>query len=174
MNWSRKLADNLAVKIHSANPHHSVSLPVQRYAIETIIINTIIIIVALGIGFLLEQALQVLTVLIGFLLLRLITGGRHFSSPTACIATTIIGFNAIPILAQYVHSTADTLILTIGSLLLCILYAPQGNRAIVKQHLIIKLAGGAIIAMNLFVMSPVLAIAFLLQAVTLIHFRKEG
>ncbi|RED51645.1 accessory gene regulator B family protein [Cohnella lupini] len=174
MNWSRKLADNLAVRIHSANPHHSVSLPVQSYGIETIIISTINTSVALLLGILLEQALEVLTVIIAFPLLRFITGGRHFSSPTVCIATTIIGFNVIPILAQYVHSTVATLILTIGSLLLCIVYAPQGNRAIVKQHQIIKLAGGAIIAVNLLVMSPVLAIAFFLQALTLIQFKKGG
>ncbi|CAH1200619.1 Accessory gene regulator protein B [Paenibacillus plantiphilus] len=174
MNWSRKLANNLAVRIHSANPHHSVSLPVQSYAIETIIVSTIITSVALLIGLLLEQALEVLSIIIVFPLLRFITGGRHFSSPTACIATTVIGFNVVPILAQYVHSTTAILILTIGSLLLCIIYAPQGNRAIVKQHQIIKLAGGAIIAVNFIVMSPVLAIAFFLQAVTLIQFRKGG
>jgi len=174
MNWSYKLADHLAVKIHSANPHHSVSLPVQRYAIESIITNSIVYIAALGIGALLGQTLQVLTVIVAFPLLRFITGGRHFTSPTACITTTIIGFNVIPILAKYINSDTVILALTLLSLLLCIVFAPQGKRSIVKQHQIIKLAGGAIIAVNFVVVSPVLAITFLLQAVTLIHIKKGG
>ncbi|TVY01299.1 accessory gene regulator B family protein [Cohnella terricola] len=174
MNWSSKLADNLAVRIHSANPDHSVSLPVQKFAIETIILNSIIVTVSLVIGSLLTQASQVFLALIAFLLLRFITGGRHFSSPTACIATTIIAFNMIPFIAQYAQSTSVIFALTLGSLLLCIVFAPQGKRSIVKQHHIIKLAGGAIITVNFFVMSPVLSIAFFLQAATLIHFRKGG
>ena len=174
MNWSHKLADNLAVRIHSANPNHSVSLPVQRYAIETIILNTIIIAFSLVAGSFITQASQVLLTIISFLLLRFITGGYHFSSPTLCIATTVIVYNAIPILAQFVHSPYVIFAITLGSLLLCITFAPQGKRAIVKQHQIIKLAGGAIIAVNFLVMSPVLAIAFFLQALTLIHFRKGG
>ncbi len=174
MNWSRKLADNLAGRIHSANPDHSVSLPVQRYAIETIILNTIVVTFSLIIGSFITQASQVLLAITSFLLLRFITGGYHFSSPTLCIATTIIGYNTIPILAGYVHSPSVTFAITLGSLLLCITFAPQGKRPIVKQHQIIKLAGGAIITANFFVMSPVLAIAFFLQAATLIHFRKGG
>jgi len=174
MNWSRRFAENLAVKIHSANPHHSVSLPVQRYAIETIIMNTIIITLSLVIGALLQQTLQVLTVIIAFPLLRFITGGRHFSSPTACFISTVIVFNAIPIIASYIESSTLILAITIVSLLLCVVFAPYGKRSIVKQHQTIKLAGGAIIAMNILVMSPVLAIAFFLQAATLIHFRKGG
>ncbi|QJD84486.1 accessory gene regulator B family protein [Cohnella herbarum] len=172
MNWSRKLADNLALKIHAANPHHPISLPVQRYAIETIVTNTTIIIISLFLGLLLEQALQVLTVIVAFPLLRFVTGGHHFKSPTACIITTIIGFNTIPMLAQNIQSTSATLALTLGSLLLCLVFAPQGKRAIIKQQQIIKLVGGAIITVNLLVMSPVLAIAFFLQALTLIHFRR--
>jgi len=174
MNWSRKIADNLAVKIHSANPHHSVSLPVQRYAIETLIMNTIIITVSLALGAFLEQTLEVLTVIIAFPLLRLITGGRHFSSPTVCFLTTVAAFNAIPLIARYLESTTATFALTMSGLLLCVFFAPQGKRSIVKQHQFIKLAGGAIIAVNLWVMSPVLAIAFFLQATTLIHFKKGG
>ncbi len=174
MNWTYRLANHLALKIHSANPQHPVSLPVQRYAIETLISYTIIYIVSLGIGALLGQALNVFIVMIGFSLLRLITGGRHFSSPTACFVSTVIAFNAIPLIAQYIDSTTVTLALTLASLLLCIAFAPQGKRTIVKQHQTIKLAGGAIIAMNVLVMSPVLAIAFFLQAATLIHFKKGG
>jgi Membrane protein putatively involved in post-translational modification of the autoinducing quorum-sensing peptide len=174
MNWSRKLADNLAVRIHSANPQHSVSLQVQRYAIETLITNSIIISISLVIGSIFSQASQVLLSLIAFLLLRFITGGRHFSSPTACILTTIAAFNVIPILAKYIPNDTVTFSLTLGSLLLCIVFAPQGKRAIVKQHQLIKLAGGAIIALNFFAMSPVLAITFFLQAATLIHFKKGG
>jgi Membrane protein putatively involved in post-translational modification of the autoinducing quorum-sensing peptide len=174
LNWSYRLANHLAVKIHSANPQHPVSLPVQRYAIETIISYSIINSISLGIGLILGQALQVLIVIVGFSLLRLITGGRHFASPTACIVTTIIGFNTIPILANYLHSSLATFAITLVSLLLCIVFAPQGKRSIVKQHHIIKLAGGAIIAVNLLVESPVLAIAFFLQTLTLIHFSKGG
>ncbi|MFC4600639.1 accessory gene regulator B family protein [Cohnella hongkongensis] len=174
MNWSRSLADNIAGRIHSANPHHSVSLPVQRYAIETIITNSIIIAVSLAIGSLLTNASLVLLALIAFLLLRFITGGYHFSSPTACIVTTVIALNLIPLLAQSVQSDTMTQILTLTSLLLCICFAPQGKRSIVKQHLTIKLVGGAIISVNFAVMSAILAIAFLLQTATLIHFKKGG
>lgn len=174
MNWSYRLANHLAVKIHAANPQHPVSLPVQRYAIETVISYTIINSISLSIGLMLGQALLVLIVIVGFSLLRLITGGRHFSSPTACIVTTIIGFNTVPILAHYIHSPLLIFAITLGSLLLCIVFAPQGKRSIIKQHHIIKLAGGAIIAVNFIVESPVLAIAFLLQTLTLVHSIKGG
>jgi len=174
MSWSRKLADDLATRIHSANPQHSVSLQVQRYAIETVIINTVIIAVSLILGSLLTQASQVFLALISFLLLRFITGGRHFASPTACIATTILAFNLIPVFAAYIESASVTFALTIGSLLLCVVFAPQGKRSIIKQHHLIKLVGAAIISVNFFVMSPVLSIAFFFQTATLVHFRKGG
>ncbi|RED85359.1 MULTISPECIES: accessory gene regulator B family protein [Cohnella] len=174
MNWSYRLANHLAIKIHAANPQHPVSLPVQRYAIETVISYTIINSISLGIGLMFGKALQVFIVMVGFSLLRLITGGRHFSSPTACIVTTIIGFNAVPLLAEYIHLPLHTFVITVGSLILCTVFAPQGKRSIIKQHHIIKLAGGAIIAVNFIVESPSLAIAFLLQTLTLVHFIRGG
>lgn len=108
-------------------------------------------------------------------LLRYFSGGIHMKSAQLC---NLISLIIILVAAHLSISYAYTgLGLTIAAMLILLLYAPQGilnlSRLKAQYYPILKLIAIIIVATNLLFQSPVLAIAFFLQSITIIPLAQK-
>jgi len=170
---TRQIAENLAFKLKQANPDHHVSQNVQRYAIEFFLTNTITFFMSVFIGFLLNQVTGVIIALVSFASLRVITGGKHFKTHALCNFTTIVVSNLIPFISIYLDQTLTILFMNIFAIIFCVVFAPEGvkkySRMPAKMYPMVKVISVLIISLNFYFMSPILAITFALQGMTLVH-----
>lgn len=166
------LARQLAIGIKKVVPESPESMEVLKYSISFILNALFIIGFSLMISLFTGRVREVIIVLIGYALLRQVSGGVHLKSGTLCIIVSTAGAT----LLSFISFNSTILVqVTALSLLLALLFAPsrieKQTRIPAKYYPLLKLASLAIIASNLVIQSAVLASAFLLQTLTLI---REG
>lgn len=107
--------------------------------------------------------------------LRYFCGGIHMKSAQLCNIISII----LILLAVYlpIQYTYTGLSLTILSVIILLLYAPQGiknvSRLEVKYYPILKLISVLIVATNFYFQSPLLAAVFFMQCLTILPLAQK-
>ncbi|WP_391574393.1 accessory gene regulator ArgB-like protein [Cohnella sp.] len=166
------LSRQLAVGIKRVVPESPESVEVLKYSISFILNAIFIIGFSLLISLFTGKIQEVIIVLIGYALLRQVSGGVHLKSGTLCIIISTVGATVLSFVS---FNSTILLLATALSLLLALIFAPsrieKQTRIPEKYYPLLKLISLALIASNLVIQSAVLASAFLLQTLTLIRGR---
>jgi len=164
-----RAARHLAVRIKNADPEHTASPAVLEYAL-TILLNTSLIVgVTLLIGWWTGKLASAAGALLAFASLRFFSGGFHFRSSAACSTASILLCVTIPFLAPWAEGHLAAIHLL--CLILLLLFAPRlDHRTTMPKtfHPLLKYLSLAVVAANFFFQSPVAALAFLAQCLTIL------
>lgn len=168
------LANKIAVSIKNANPDQTASIEVMRYALE-ILLNTLFIVLMSGlIGILLGTAGETLLFLGSFIVLRLCSGGFHLRTAAACNFATIALSTILPYAIEPNGTWAFALTLISGFILLWFAPNPDPHSQIPKRlYTPLKIASLLLICIILVVPSSVIALAFFVQALTVIPWQRR-
>lgn len=168
----QSLSTRLATKIKDTVPEHPSSVAVLSYGISFLINTFSIILGTLLVAQLTGHVGGAIMAMAGFAVLRQISGGIHLKSGLLCIATSICLMTLISMTSL---SSVWTTILTLAAAGLALAYAPS---RIEKQSKIpkslypaCKAASVIFILANLTFNEPVLAMAFFVQALTLVRLK---
>lgn len=164
-----KLSNTLAVRIKRSVPDHPASEEVLQFSLGIILNALFIITLTLLISFGTGRTIPALIALIGFAILRQLTGGVHLQSGTWCVLVSTVLFTGISLISLPIWVTT---IITVISLIIVAALAPKGienqTRIDPKHFRKMKLAASAIVAANLLFQSTTLALCFLVQVLLLI------
>ncbi|MDQ0193509.1 accessory gene regulator ArgB-like protein [Paenibacillus wynnii] len=167
------MATKLAVRIKLIVPEHPASESVLKFALSLLINAISIIFFSLVISLLTAKTQETVTVLIAFAILRQLTGGFHLKSGFWCVVGTT---SIISVMSLLQTSALWIQILNITGILLVLFYAPSGiqkqSRIPSKYYPYLKIAAALIVASNLLIQSPMLALSFFFQSATLIKLRR--
>jgi accessory gene regulator B len=167
------LAHRIAVAIKQAAPDHPASVQVLRFPIAVILNAVSIIVISILISLLTGRTSGVIMVLIWYAVLRQISGGVHLRSGDLCVVVSVTGVTLISF-ANF-PSTVN-LGLTFASVILAAIFAPSRienqTRIPAKYHPVLKILSVILISVNLVLNSSVVATAFFVQSLTLIHGRR--
>ncbi|RUS44596.1 accessory gene regulator ArgB-like protein [Cohnella sp. AR92] len=168
-----KLSRNFAVRIKKAAPDSPQSVEVLKYALSAILNTFFIIGFSLIVSLFTGKLSEVIIVLIGFALLRQVSGGFHLKSGTWCIIVSTLGITLISF-ADFGQAVSSRI--TVIALILALIFAPsrieKQTRIPAKYFPILKLLSILIVSTNFALHFPVLSTAFLVQGLTLI--RRRG
>lgn len=168
------LADKLAHLIKKANDSETAGVEVLRFSLIGLMNSLSIIIFSLIIGMLTGKIAGTSTALFSFALLRSVSGGYHLKSSDVCVLASVASMTLIPHLP-----IQENWILVLNSinLVIVILRAPAGikdqTRIPERLYPALKVIAVLIVASNFMIGSSVIALAYLLQAVSLLFVRKE-
>lgn len=167
------LSRKLAVFIKKSAPDSPQSVDVLKYALSAILNTIFIIAISLLIGIFTRKIMEVIIVLVGFAVLRQVSGGLHLKSGDLCVIVSSAGVTLIS-LADF--GQAASIWITSAALLLAVIFAPsrieKQTRIPAKYFPILKLVSVLIISVNFALQLPVLSAAFLAQGLTLIQLRR--
>lgn len=168
-----KITMKLSIALKSKYPNELPEVETINYVHKFILSNILPIVIILTIAALTGNLASISLSLIGFAVLRAFSGGVHLKKLESCLLLSTAIIVGIPWLSDWV---ADyTTILTIIASILVLIYAPSNIR---KQTLIperffiyLKIISFIIVVSNLLIESKVLAMAFFVQAITLIRLK---
>lgn len=171
-------AGKIARHIKSVVPNHPVHEDDMRHTL-IIILNTAAVILFTLLGAMITgRGSEVIMLLKCFALLRLVSGGLHIESSIGC---AIVTAGTATVLSMVSIDFAWTMGLTVASMIIVLRYAPSGiehqTRIPEKYFPLLTVISFLIVASNLWFGSSWAAIAFFVQAVTLVineHFMKGG
>jgi len=167
------LADKIAVGIKSKVPEHPASVAVLRYSVSFILNTVFIILLTLVISFFTGRLLEAFIALVGFALLRQVSGGYHLTSGTLCIVVSTAG---IILLSFAQFDTIITYYVNGASALLILIFAPsrieRQTKIPARLFPLLKWISLGMIAISTIIANPVLTAAFFAQALTLIRTRR--
>lgn len=162
----------IAKKIKSVVPEHPSSVNVLKFAIALVINAVAIISLSLIISLFTGKTLEVVQALISFAALRQVSGGKHINSGIWCVAVSTGIMTAV---SYAIFTTVVSMILTIASLILILIYAPSGierqSRIPKRYYPLLKLISFLLVASNFLIQADVLSITFFIQALLLIKIR---
>ncbi|WP_181438653.1 accessory gene regulator B family protein [Paenibacillus sambharensis] len=166
------LAYKIAAGLKSRAPGHPASMEVLAFSMLAIINTVSTIILALLIALATGMVAETAAALASFALLRAISGGLHLKHGWACAVATSVTANLI----VFVHYP-NVLIygITAVSAILAFIFAPSRiehqTRIPTRYFPYLKLAAVLLISLNLFVLSSIIASAWLIQCLLLIRRR---
>lgn len=171
-------AGRVARHIKSVVPNHPVREEDMQHTL-IIIMNTAAVVLFTLIGVLFtDRGSEVIMLLKCFALLRLVSGGLHLESSMGC---AIVTAGTATLLSIINANTTWTISLTAISMLIVLKYAPSGieNQSRIPERFypLLPVISFIIVASNLWFLSSMAAIAFFVQALTLVineHFMKRG
>lgn len=172
-------AGRIARHIKSVIPDHPVHEEDMRHSL-IIIINFVSVVALTLLGALITGRLDEAVMLLKcFAFLRLFSGGLHLQTSMWCAIITAGTATAVSMLSI---GTDWTGILTVISMLIILIYAPSGieNQTRIPERFYpaLKVISFLIVASNLWFGSSMAAIAFFVQALTLVinehYFMKGG
>ncbi|SLK21714.1 MULTISPECIES: accessory gene regulator B family protein [unclassified Paenibacillus] len=171
-------AGRVARHIKSVVPNHPVHEEDMQHTL-IIIMNTAAVVLFTLIGVLFTgRGSEVIMLLKCFALLRLVSGGLHLESSMGC---AIVTAGTATLLSTINANTTWTISLTAISMLVVLIYAPSGieNQSRIPERFypLLPVISFFIVASNLWFLSSMAAIAFFVQAMTLVineHFMKRG
>lgn len=163
------VATHIAAGIKRQVPNHKASLAVLKHGI-TIVLNIVLIVLfTLAVSVLTGNVNQAAIALFGFAILRQFSGGVHVKTGAGCIFITTVLFTAISFIdlsLMYVQ------VLNFAAIVLVALFAPsriEKQSRIKKQHYPkLRLISCVIVATNFLILSPTLALVYVIQALSLI------
>ncbi|MBP1999494.1 accessory gene regulator B [Paenibacillus shirakamiensis] len=167
------MALHIATGIKRLVPEHPASIAVLKHALG-ILINTFMIIgLCIFISKWIGTIPEMLMILVAFPGLRMVSGGIHLKSGMKCVLITTAAF---VILSLLTFSYSVVVVLNILNIILVFLFAPSDiekqSRIKSRHYPKLKLASTLIVAINLLIGSPTLAVSFLLQALTLVPWKE--
>lgn len=167
------LASKLAVKIKKVVPEHPATEAVLKFSLALVINALLIIILSITLSFFTGKIKETLVVLVSFAILRQISGGLHLKSGIWCV----VGTTSLVMIISLSHpSYVGVQVLNVTGILLAMVYAPSGiekqSRIPTKYYPVLKVMSCLLIASNLLIQSPVLALSFFVQCLTLIQIRR--
>ena len=168
-----RLSETIATRIKQINPEETASIEVMKFALVSIMQHVITLCLIFLIGAATGHVIDACIVNVSFILLRLFSGGFHLQSSALCILVSTLAVAPIPLVAEYV-SPQLALILTIASFAIIAVFAPTNvKRTRIKpsQHPIYKLISLLIVSVNFIINSPLIATAFLVQAISTIQIK---
>lgn len=142
-----------------------------RLANYSIIVLTIISACVFGV------LLDSIVCLIALSMLRKFSGGAHFKSLTLCVLVSVLLFILVPlVLVPFVElNIVSTMIITSIVFVIMMFYAPnifiERNSSNIDPYN--KLISLAMVTCNYFIQSDVIAVAFLIQAITILPWREK-
>ncbi|REE91413.1 accessory gene regulator B [Paenibacillus taihuensis] len=152
------LSKKVATAVHNANPEETSSVERLTALLALQTINFGVSIAALLIGLLTDTFVETLMAVASFAVIRLLTGGFHFSNLDVCFLVSTTGLAAIP------HMQLNTYFIYILSVLSIILIAIFSTR---KRVLPI-----CIILLNILLHSPIIILAIFFQSISLKHNKR--
>ena len=167
------MAGRMAEGIKRRAPEHPASVAVLKHALA-VLINTISIIVFSLTGALFTGNMkQIITIMLAFALLRMVSGGLHLKTGSMCVLVTTSLF----LFLSFVElKESSNFILNSISLILALIFAPSGiekqSRINKKYYPLLKFLSAIMISLNFWIGSSTIAASFFVQALTLIS-RKE-
>lgn len=169
------ISEKIAIQIKEQSNHES-SVIVLKYALEKILNAVFILSLGVLCGWALGQIKEVLFVLMTFAILRIFSGGYHFSSGTTCVVVSVAVANIIPIVTPYTNEY--TMLINIITVVLVAFLAPTKNienksNIPKKYYPLLKLISIIIVIINLVVVSSLLAVTFFIQAISLIPITRR-
>ncbi|AJY73674.1 accessory gene regulator ArgB-like protein [Paenibacillus beijingensis] len=166
------MAEKLAVNIKAIVPNHPASVDVLRFSLAILLNGIFIITFSLLISLFFDKTTEVATILIAFAFLRQISGGVHLKSGIACVAVSTIGITIISFSSFLNDKTV--FIINIMNILLALIFSPsrieKQTRIKKKYFPILKISSTLVVAANFVFGSPILAVTFLVQCLTLVRF----
>lgn len=168
------IANRMAVGLKRRVPEHPASVEVLAYAFNFTLNTSLTIIIALTAATILNQFWESIIVMCSFALLRMVSGGYHFKSANACIIASALGANLIP----FIHLPSDTILwINFICLALVLVFAPsriEHQTRIPKKYFpLLKVISGGMVSANFIMMSPLVAVTFFVQSLSLIS-RRGG
>lgn len=167
-----RLSSKLAASLKGSVPDHPISEAKLKFGIH-IILNTVLTIsVAVILGIIIDDLSGVMLSLFSFALLRAVSGGIHVKIAVLCIivsagSAAAISFTNLLSMPSWLLNSLNAV-----SLLLILCFAPsrieKQTRIPAKYYPLLKLISFVIVAMNFFIDSPILAVTWFIQGLTLI------
>ncbi|WP_410514994.1 accessory gene regulator B family protein [Paenibacillus sp. BR2-3] len=167
------VAAKLAMRIKRTVPDHPASEAVLKFALALVINALLIIILSISISLFTGRTQETIIILISFAILRQLSGGLHLKSGIWCV----IGSTVIITILSLLHPTHLWIqILNVTGMLLALIYAPsrieRQSRIPSRYYPFLKASSFLLVASNLWIQSPVLALSFFMQCITLIKKRR--
>ncbi|RUT48790.1 accessory regulator AgrB [Paenibacillus anaericanus] len=168
------IALQMAMRIKAAAPEHPTSINVLKYSLSLILNAVFIIAATLTISLFTGRTKEIAIILVSYAILRQVSGGIHLKSGMQCVLCTTGAFTVMSLIHFSPISLQGANAI---SLILVLIFSPSNiekQSRIKKEHYPkLKVISFLLVAANLVIASPVIAISFLAQSLTLIH-RKGG
>lgn len=163
------ISRRLAISIVNAAPGQTSSVTVLTYYIAVTLNLLAVIVLSIAVGGILGTVVDTLIALLSFVVLRMFSGGYHLRSLDLCVVVTVAIVTAIPMIPL---TEGGTIISSIIAAIIVLILAPNNvyDQSLVTTKLFPWLKGiSVMIALsNIFIQSPVVAMAFLVQGILLI------
>ncbi|WP_330706075.1 accessory gene regulator B family protein [Paenibacillus polymyxa] len=161
------LSKRIASEIKKADPDGPGSVDLLTYAIALKLNWYLGIFLTALFGLLLGHLFEALVAIIAFAVLRRFSGGIHLKSLTLCAILCAAVFASLPLIPM---NENFTIILTALSGVIILWKAPKFFEEVNPSRLdpYLKWISLAIISVNFFIASPVIALSFMLQSITLL------
>lgn len=167
------LSYKLASRIKQSNPQETSSIEIMQYALNIILNSLLIISTSFLIGWLTGSLADTAVSLFSFAILRFFSGGKHLKTATACNIFSILLCSSIPHLSFLIK---DHLLIINGlCIVIMLLFAPNPDvnaQVSIRWYPWMKATSVTLVALNFFIHSPVLGLAFSAQSLTVIS--KQG
>lgn len=160
--------------IKQANPEETCSIEIMQYSLN-IILNTLFIVVSSALfGWLLGNEAATLLFFAGFSVLRVCSGGFHLRTAAACNIVTTLLCVLTPYFIEV--SGRSLLLVNLFSLMIMCFFAPNPDknaRIPNRWYPYLKVVSVVLVAANFFTTSSVLGLAFLVQSLTVIPWKRR-
>lgn len=145
----------------------------MKFALIGLFNNGLTFLIILLAGHLLDMFWQAFLAFTAFMLLRIFAGGFHFRSAGTCTAVSAASIVAVTYCSSFLSET-HALAITAVSLVFIAIFAPSNikkTRIKPAWRPYYKMAAMLIVSANFALQSPLLALVFLLQAITTFEIR---
>jgi accessory gene regulator B len=167
------LANRMAITIKQANEDETTSIEVLRFGLIIVLNTAFIIISSLVVAWITGTVYEVIIVMTALIGLKFFSGGKHFRSSMICVLFSTFIITVIPHLDFFQDYV---LWLNGANLLLVALFAPSNienhTRIEKKYYPVLKMVSVFIVSTNFIISSYLLALAFFIQAISLIEFKR--
>lgn len=164
------LSAYIVKKIKEADPDGDADQEVLQYALEIKLNLCVTIILTLIFGLILGDVLGALLAFSGLAVSRKFSGGWHMKSLTACAVFSALLFAIIPT----IHiDDKFSIILTGVCFVIFLIYSPNMFEDLNKSKLdpYLKIISLVIVSLNFIIVSPILALTFTAQAVSILPWK---
>ncbi|XID90335.1 accessory gene regulator B family protein [Paenibacillaceae bacterium WGS1546] len=166
-------AERLSTLIDRYSQDRKVSLPVLKFALVGLLTHGITILFCLLIGIMVDRFAETLTALAAIAVMRMLVGGYHIPNPEWCVIVS----TAIIVIVPFIPFTTPLIyISSVLSLMLIVYFAPadlRGKTRITEGSLrAMKVAAIIAVIGNMLIRSEVVAVSFLIAALTLVSIEK--
>lgn len=167
-----QLASRMAVAIKRSAADHPASVDVLTFSLIAILNGLSIVLLTMAVSLATGKPGEAAAALVGYALLRQMSGGIHLKSGDLCVVVSVLALTAMSF-ARFDDSAVIGL--TAAAAFLALIFSPSridGQTRIPRKYYpLLKVLSVLTVASNFLFMSSVLAVAFMVQCLTLIRGR---